>query len=405
MPTLRGLTRRPPFGIRHSPFPLSLLRLRNPPALPVVTLDTYDASREHAISMRDAALLTQAVPDKKALTHEDRPSIHLALALALALARRASGCSGRRTRTRRATRNVVLVTTDGLRWQEVFAGPRRRCSTSRTGASPMWSPSAASSGATPPGPGARRSCRSSGRPSPPGPALRQRRSGSVARVANGKNFSYPGYNEMLTGAPDARIDSNAKRPTPTSTSWSAQPQAGLRGKVAAVCSWDVFPYILNVQRSGLPVNAGWVPLAGESLTPGQLVLNRMIAQSPRVWENSRYDAFTFQVAMEQLRRDAPRVLYIGLGDTDEHSHNGRYDHYLRAARHFDANLKSLWDELQSRPESRGTTTMIVTTDHGRGDPPRGWRDHGVKTAGSEASGSPSSAPTPPRSASARGPPS
>lgn len=78
------------------------------------------------------------------------------------------------------------------------------------------------------------------------------------------------------------------------------------------------------------------------------------------------------------------MLYVSLGDTDEFSHGGRYDHYLRAAHDVDADLKMLWDELQSRPEYRGTTTMIVTTDHGRGDPPRGWRDHGEKTKGSDA---------------------
>ncbi len=110
----------------------------------------------------------------------------------------------------------------------------------------------------------------------------------------------------------------------------------------------------------------------------------MIDQAPRQWEDCRDDGFTFQVALEHLRRDTPRVLYIGLGDTDEHAHAGRYDHYLRAARVADANLKALWEELQSHPQYRGTTTLIVTTDHGRGDPPRGWCSHGSDTKGSEA---------------------
>jgi hypothetical protein len=44
-----------------------------------------------------------------------------------------------------------------------------------------------------------------------------------------------------------------------------------------------------------------------------------------MWDDCRDDAFTFQVALEHLRRDSPPVLYIGLGDTDEHAHNGRYD--------------------------------------------------------------------------------
>ena len=103
-----------------------------------------------------------------------------------------------------------------------------------------------------------------------------------------------------------------------------------------------------------------------------------------MWDDCRDDAFTFQLALEHLRRASPRVFYIGLGDTDEHAHAGRYDKYLRALHDTDANLKTLWDELQSRPEYRGSTTLIVTTDHGRGDPPRGWCGHGADTPGSEA---------------------
>jgi hypothetical protein len=199
------------------------------------------------------------------------------------------------------------------------------------------------------------------------------------------NFSYPGYNELLTGHPDARIDSNNKVPNPNVTvfEWFNRKPA-FRGKVTAVGCWDVFPFIFNVKRSGLYVNAGWVPFDGPSLTDCQVMLNRLIAQSPRQWENSRDDAFTFQVAFEHLRRDTPRVLHIGLGDTDEHAHAGRYDHYLRAAHDADANLRALWDELQAHPQYRGTTTLLVTTDHGRGDPPRGWCDHGAETKGSEA---------------------
>jgi hypothetical protein len=208
---------------------------------------------------------------------------------------------------------------------------------------------------------------------------------SRARVANGKNFSYPGYNELLTGSPDPRIDSNDKRLNPNVSvlEWLSR-KPDYRGKVVAVGSWDLFPYILNVERSGLPVNAGWEPLAGASLTESQILLNRMIEDSPRLWDDCRHDVFTFPVAMELLKREKPRVLYVSLGDTDEFAHGGRYDRYLNAAHYVDSVLKRLWDELQSRPEYRGTTTLIVTTDHGRGDPPRGWRDHGKSTNGSDA---------------------
>ncbi len=160
------------------------------------------------------------------------------------------------------------------------------------------------------------------------------------------NFSYLGYNELLTGTPDPRIHSNEERPNPNVAvfewlSW----KPGYRGKVSAVGSWDVYPYIFKVDRSGLFVNAGWVPFEGPRLTAGQVVLNRLIAQSPQTWENCRDDAYTFQVALEHLPRDTPRVLYIGLGDTDEQAHGGRYDHYHRAAHSADADLRRLWEEL------------------------------------------------------------
>jgi hypothetical protein len=285
----------------------------------------------------------------------------------------------------RATRNVVLVTADGVRWQEIFRGAEAALLNKPDGGvadvealrRQFWRETS----------DARRevlmpflwSVVARG-----GQIYGNADKASPARVANGMNFSYPGYNELLTGHPDPRIDSNDKRPNPNVTVFEwLNGRPGYRGKVTAVGSWDVYPFIFNVARSGLYMNAGWVPFDGRSLTESQILLNRLISQAPRIWEDCRDDAFTFQVAFAHLRRDTPRVLYIGLGDTDEHAHSGRYDHYLRAAHDTDANLQALWEILQSHPQYRGTTTLIVTTDHGRGDPPHGWRDHGAETKGSE----------------------
>ncbi|WP_406694142.1 alkaline phosphatase family protein [Singulisphaera sp. Ch08] len=309
-----------------------------------------------------------------------------AFPLALALFTTDSRAAAPEPRLPLATRNVVLVTTDGLRWQEVFRGAEESLLNKQDGGvadvdrlrHEYWRE----------GGEARREAlmpflwKTIARE---GQIYGNADKGSTARVTNGKNFSYPGYNELLTGSPDPRINSNDKNLNPNVSvlEWLNR-KPGYQGKVAAIGSWDLFPYILNVERSGLPVNAGWVALAGQSLTESQTLLNRVMMQSPRLWENCRHDAFTFPVAMETLKRQTPRVLYVSLGDTDEFAHGGRYDHYLRAAHDVDANLKLLWDELQSQPEYKGTTTMIVTTDHGRGDPPRGWRDHGEKTKGSDA---------------------
>ncbi len=70
--------------------------------------------------------------------------------------------------------------------------------------------------------------------------------GSEAKVTNGRNFSYPGYNEIFTGCADPKIDSNERGPNGNVTvlEW-LNGQDDFHRRVAAFGSWDVFPYILN----------------------------------------------------------------------------------------------------------------------------------------------------------------
>src|SRR5262249_36030950 len=85
-----------------------------------------------------------------------------------------------------------------------------------------------------------------------------RERGSGAYVSNGLHFSYPGYNETLCGFADPRIDSNDKKPNPNVTvlEW-LHGKAAYRDKVAAFAAWDTFSYILNADRAGFTVNAGY----------------------------------------------------------------------------------------------------------------------------------------------------
>lgn len=285
----------------------------------------------------------------------------------------------------RATRNVVFVTTDGLRPEEVFTGAdeallneenghvgdlatlrkrfeRNSAEERRRALLPFFWGTIATEGQV----------------------YGNEARGSQARVTNGRNFSYPGYNEMLTGAPDDRIDSNDKKPNPNINvlEWlNGRPE--YHGKVAAFTSWDVFPYILNRERSGLVVNSGWEPIEGENLTVGQRALNVLTRTTHREWDNDRYDMFTFGAAVEYLRAQKPRVLYISLGSTDEFAHMGLYDRYLYAANYFDDCLERLWATLQAMPEYQGQTSLIVSTDHGRGSAPEGWRNHGANVEGAD----------------------
>ena len=122
---------------------------------------------------------------------------------------------------------------------------------------------------------------------------------------------------------------------------------------------------------------------GMGLSKEEFLISRLVAETPRMWEDCTYDSFTFHAALEYFKRQRPRVLYIALGETDEFAHGGRYDLYLRAAQNADHHLRALWESVQAMPDYRGTTTMIVTTDHGRGNAPVEWKSHGEKIEGSD----------------------
>ena len=283
----------------------------------------------------------------------------------------------------RQTANVVLVTTDGLRGQEVFAGAEERLLAKESG---VEEPEALRRAFWRETPEARREAllpflwtvvaRE-------GQLYGNTARGSWARVTNGLNFSYPGYNELLAGAADPRIDSNDKRPNPNVTvlEWLNGRQ-GYRGRVAAFCSWDVFPFIINRERSGVMVNAGWdpVPDAGRA---DLAMLNRLLADTTPAATGVRHDSFTFAAALEHLRTERPRVLYLGLGETDDWAHAGRYDRYLESAHRFDRFVGQLWQELQRTEGYRGRTSLVITTDHGRGNGPEDWKSHGAKIPASQ----------------------
>jgi len=203
-------------------------------------------------------------------------------------------------------------------------------------------------------------------------------------VTNGKKFSYPGYNEILTGAPDPRVDSNDKKPNANVTVFEwLNGRSGLRNRVAVFGTWDVFPYIFNVERSHLPIWPVWESKFGRSeIPPPQYVVDLLRDTTP-IWEDVIYDSFLFHAAMDYVKRKQPRLLFVGFGETDEWAHAGRYDLYLTAAHHMDEFVRRLWELAQSLTPYRDKTTFIITADHGRGSGLEDWKKHGEKIANSE----------------------
>ncbi|WP_240614873.1 hypothetical protein [Polaribacter filamentus] len=123
-------------------------------------------------------------------------------------------------------------------------------------------------------------------------------------LTNKIRFSYPGYNEILSGqADDVRITSNDKLNNPNKTMLEiVNSSSKFKGKVAAFGSWDVFPFIINEERSGVPVNAGFENANSDNLSDRELFLNELQSQIPSPWGSVRLDAFTHHYALEYMKK-------------------------------------------------------------------------------------------------------
>jgi hypothetical protein len=281
--------------------------------------------------------------------------------------------------------NLVFVTWDGFRWQELFGGADEQLLNKQSGGVPDGAETKATFWRDTPE--ARREVLLPffwGQLAKQGQVFGDPSRRAAARVTNGKNFSYPGYNEMFVGFADDRIDSNDKVPNPNiNVLEHLHRQPAFAGKVAAFATWDVIDFILNRERGGLLVQTGWTPLTDEPLTEVQQRVNSMVRELPRLWRGNVYDVVTYLSAREHVLKHRPRVLYIGLGETDEWAHARRYDLYLEAAQRSDRYLGELWETLQSIPQYKDRTALVVTTDHGRGNTPRDWTNHNAETPGAE----------------------
>lgn len=279
------------------------------------------------------------------------------------------------------TENIILITLDGLRWQEVFSGAEERLVLDKKFVRDTagtykryWRETPAQS-------------RELLMPffwnviAKQGQLYGNRNLNNKVNTTNKMWFSYPGYNEILTGfADDVRVNSNDPVDNPNQTVLEfLNKRKEFNGKVAAFSSWETFPWIINTNRSAIPVNSGVVK---ETINPNERekLMNELMFQLPNESGGTRADAFTFHYAFEYLKKNKPRVLFISFDETDHFAHEGEYDRYLMSARYTDGFIKTLWEWIQSQPTYKDKTTLIITTDHGRGEKnPDDWRHHGSKT--------------------------
>lgn len=276
--------------------------------------------------------------------------------------------------------NIIIISTDGFRWQEVFGGMDSSIANNKRfnqGDSTylyqkywaadvnerrkkllpfLWSVVEAK-----------------------GQLYGNRLYNNKVNNANPYWFSYPGYSEIMTGFADTAVNSNSFPPNPhVNVLEFFNQQPNIKGRVAAFGAWEAFNRILNEGRCDFPVIAAFDPSGGKTPTANQTLINNMLADSYKPWDEGEcLDVFTHYAAIEELKTNKPRVLYIAYGETDEWAHAGQYRNYLDAAHQVDTWIKQVWDFIQSDPQYKNKTAIFITTDHGRGDQIKSeWTSHG-----------------------------
>lgn len=241
---------------------------------------------------------------------------------------------------------VVLVTVDGVRWQDVFQGsnlafgglahhspddllPRTLTEVRKRGVA--W-------GYDRPGCG-------------------------TAHPAGRSNVSLPGYLEIFTAhAPPCM--NNECEPTKR-TLLDVAMKAGMPG-VASISSWPMIARAVTGGDAHVFVSAGqsWDGPTDDP-TLAQAVFRGQNVDSAPGGDGYRPDAHTGEIALAYFRRYRPAFLHVGFGDPDEWGHRNDYTAYLSSVRRIDDWIGTLADELDRMGEDGRRTTVLITPDHGR----------------------------------------
>ena len=273
--------------------------------------------------------------------------------------------------------NIIIITTDGFRWQEVFNGMdsslandnRFNQGDSSYIFKKYWSENVFER-------------RKKLMPflwsvvEQKGQLYGNRTHGNNVDNANPFWFSYPGYSEIFTGFADTLINSNAYPPNPNSNLLEFLDNLpAYKNRIAAFGAWDAFDRILNQPRNKLPVFSAFDTFGGSKPNATEKIINQLSKDSYHPFgEGECLDVFTHYAAFDYLKNKKPKVFYIAYGETDEWAHIGHYKDYLDAAAMVDKWIREIWEFIQSDPQYKNKTALFITVDHGRGLKDQ-WTDH------------------------------
>lgn len=192
---------------------------------------------------------------------------------------------------------------------------------------------------------------------------------ALVKASSPSTVSLPGYTEIFSGRTPL-CASNDCGPTNVDTlldNWHVtRPEA----RLAVISSWSKIAYAAAKHTEGLDLSTGRLRVnnAAAFCATSELCAALNVGKHATPWpgaDDYRPDNATARVALAYLRAHKPNFAFIGLGDTDEHAHHNDYSRYLAAIHDADATLGAVYDWLKEQERMGTRTLLIVTADHGR----------------------------------------
>jgi hypothetical protein len=248
--------------------------------------------------------------------------------------------------------NVILVTLDGVRWEELFGGM-----------DPMLSPRAS------PAPLFAEFHR---RIAPRGRLYGSPFAHSEMQTATVANASLPGYSSIFAETHQSCLTNFCSRiSVPTFLDRLHDELFIPRDELAVFASWPKLSLAVTGRDDVAVVKAGGYDLSGAGEHPERELLE----------EDFEMDRGTVLEGFDYLARRSPRFLYLSLLDSDRFGHQANYDRYVKVLRAYDRLLVKLVARLDAAGAAGRKTALIITTDHGRGLWDQ-WSEHGPQTPAS-----------------------
>jgi len=79
----------------------------------------------------------------------------------------------------------------------------------------------------------------------------------------------------------------------------------------------------------------------------------------------REDSLTLKTAFDILQENHPNLVLINFREPDFSAHSGNWESYVDGIRKTDEYIYQIWLFLQNDPIYKNTTTLFITSDHGR----------------------------------------